>query len=153
MKLFEKITNEIANIKIDDGVKFKVASTSPIRDNDEYDGIKVTFQSKPDNIADSFHVGVATSVPVSTRPKLLKYGTLVSDEEYRIRIYSIETILTEKLETIMCLGEFSARIKDYYGAYLICKLKLNELKWENLKIATGKTFRKRNFSGDLDVII
>ena len=115
--------NEIINIDIDDNVKFKIEKTEQIRDEDEYGGLRITINFMLENIKDKFHLDLATGDPIYPGPNNYRYESLIGDEVYKVWSYNLETVLAEKIETILSKLETSSRMKDYYDIYFI-KLKL-----------------------------
>lgn len=144
-----KIINEIINIDLEDNVKFKIEKASPIRDEDEYGGLRVTILFALEKIRDKIHIDLATGDPIFPGPDNYKYESLISDEVYKVWSYNIETILAEKIETILSKLDASSRMKDYYDIYLIYNFKFNKIDKVKLIGAVEKTFRKRNFNSDV----
>jgi predicted nucleotidyltransferase component of viral defense system len=144
-----KMINEIINIDLDDNVIYKINRISPIRDEDEYGGLRVTIDFNLDNIRDSFHIDVATGDPIYPGPKDYGYKSIISGRTYKVWAYSIETVLAEKIETIFSKLAISSRAKDYYDIYLINKLYFKKLNKDDFRKAINKTFKKRNFNSDL----
>lgn len=142
----KSIINEILNIDTNDNVIFLLEEITPIREEDEYGGLRVTVIFKLDNIKDKFHIDIATGDPIYPGPKYYNYQTLINNKEYKVLTYSIETILAEKIETILSKLEKSSRMKDYYDIYMIYKFEFERINKNNLKIAIEKTFKKRNFN-------
>ena len=142
----KNIINEILNIDTNDNVIFLLEEITPIREGDEYGGLRVTVIFKLDNIKDKFHIDIATGDPIYPGPKYYNYQTLINNKEYEVLTYSIETILAEKIETILSKLEKSSRMKDYYDIYMIYKFEFERINKNNLKIAIEKTFKKRNFN-------
>ena len=142
-----KMITEIININIDDNTKFEIKKTEPIRDEDEYGGLRITINFSLENMKDSFHIDVATGDPIYPGPIDYKYETLIDGNFYKVWSYSLETALAEKIETILTKLETSSRMKDYYDIYLIHKF--NVINKTKFKIAIEKTFKKRNFKADL----
>lgn len=142
----KNIINEILNIDTNDNVIFSLEEITPIREEDEYGGLRVTVIFKLDNIKDKFHIDIATGDPIYPGPKYYNYQTLINNKEYKVLTYSIETILAEKIETILSKLEKSSRMKDYYDIYMIYKFEFERINKNNLKIAIEKTFKKRNFN-------
>lgn len=141
--------NEIINVGIDDNVKFKIEKNEPIRDEDEYGGLRITINFMLENIKDKFHIDLATGDPIYLGPDNYRYESLIGDEIYKVWSYNLETVLAEKIETILSKLETSSRMKDYYDIYLICKLKFDKINKEKFRGAIEKTFRKREFDADL----
>ena len=144
-----KMITKIINIDIDDNVKFEIEKIEPIRDEDEYGGLRITINFMLENMKDSFHIDIATGDPIYPCPDDYKYESLIENEVYKVWSYNLETVLAEKIETILGKLEVSSRMKDYYDIYLIHKFKFNKINKTKFRGAVEKTFKKRNFNADL----
>lgn len=144
-----KMIEDIVQIDLEDNVTYKINRIAPIRDEDEYGGLRVTIDFNLDNIHDSFHIDVATGDPIYPGPKDYGYKSIISGRTYKVWAYSIETVLAEKIETICSKLGTSSRAKDYYDIYLINKLYFNKINKDNFRKAADKTFKNRNFNSDL----
>ena len=144
-----KMINEIINIDVGDNVKFKIEKTETIRDEDEYGGLRITINFMLENIKDKFHIDLATGDSIYPRPDNYRYESLIGDEVYKVWSYNLETVLAEKIETILSKLETSSRMKDYYDIYLIYKFKFDKIDKEKFRGAVKKTFKKREFDADL----
>lgn len=141
--------NEIISIDVGDNIKFKIEKTELIREEDEYGGLRITINFMLENIKDKFHIDLATGDPIYPRPDNYKYESLIGDEIYKVWSYNLETILAEKIETILSKLETSSRMKDYYDIYLIYKFKFDTINKEKFRGSVEKTFKKRKFDADL----
>ena len=146
-----KMITEIINIDVDDNVKFEIEKTESIRDEDEYGGLRITIKFTLENMKDSFHIDIATGDPIYPGPDDYKYESLIGNEIYKVWSYNLETILAEKIETILSKLEASSRMKDYYDIYLIHRFKFNKINKTKFRGAVEKTFEKREFNADLIV--
>ena len=144
-----KMITEIINKDVDDNVKFGIKKTEPIRDEDEYGGLRITINFTLENMRDSFHIDIATGDPIYPGPDDYKYESLIGNEVYKVWSYNLETVLAEKIETILSKLEASSRMKDYYDIYLIHKFKFNKINKTKFRGAVEKTFEKRKFNADL----
>ena len=130
-----KILNEILSIDINDQVKFDVINITDIRTEDEYGGNK-------------YHL-VALEIDISTgdeiTPKELNYEYISIFENKKIYIdtYNIETILAEKIETILHRGKYNARMKDFYDVYFFLTKLKNDINLEIFKQALNNTLTNR----------
>ncbi len=144
-----KIITDIINININDGTVFHIDNINLIRKENKYSGYRVSITAKIDKIRESFHLDVVTGDIITPKAITYKYRTMFENKELEILAYNLETILAEKLETILTRGEKSSRMKDYYDIYLIMQLKHNQINKQDLKNATKNTFNTRKFNNDI----
>ena len=119
----EKITEAIDAIcKIDmkDDVIFTVKSIEPIRKDDIYGGYCVRLDAVYDTIITPLSIDVSTGDVIT--PDAVKYEfSGIFDEDIRISLwgYNIETVIAEKVDTILRRGVFTTRSRDYYDVYIL----------------------------------
>lgn len=139
-----KVLNEILSIKLGDGVKFDLVDITNIRDEDEYGGNKYHIVGRKDNLKINLEIDISTGDRVTPRELKFNYPLLFEDKTILINAYNIETIISEKVETILRRGKFNSRMKDFYDAYyFLTKLK-SEVNITILKKAVENTFTKRD---------
>ena len=155
-KTIVKIIKEIISIKIDDNAKLNYTGISPIRDEDEYGGYRVDIQVKIENIREKFHIDIAIGDPITPKEIIYKYKPILGDKCINLWAYNMETVLAEKLETILNRVEANGRMRDYYDIYLIYTKDWKNININNFKKAVENTFSKREYVGEpiitLDVI-
>ena len=119
----EKISdaiNTICEIDMKDDVVFTVKSIEPIRKNDIYGGYCVRLDAVYDTIVTPLSIDVSTGDVIT--PDAVKYEfSGIFDEDIRISLwgYNIETVIAEKVETILRRGVFTTRSRDYYDVYIL----------------------------------
>ena len=139
-----KVLNEILSIKLGDGVKFDLVDITNIRDEDEYGGNKYHIVGRKDNLKINLEIDISTGDRVTPRELKFNYPLLFEDKTILINAYNIETIISEKVETILRRGKFNSRMKDFYDVYyFLTKLK-SEINITILKKAMENTFTKRD---------
>lgn len=148
-KNIEKMITEISEIDLNDNVKFKTEKIEHIRDENEYGGLRVTIGFTLENIKDRFHIDIATGDPIYPGPDNYNYESLIDNKKYNVWAYNLETVLAEKIETLLSKLETSSRMKDYYDIYLIHKFKFNKISKTKFRKAVEQTFEKRQFHADL----
>ncbi len=144
-----RIFEEICMIEIDDNISFKVLSTVDIRETDDYPGIRINLKAEYGKLSVPIVVDISTGDKIT--PSEVKYRfKLIFEERYiTIPAYNTETILAEKLETILSRSVANTRPRDFYDIYVLYNLKNNEIAPETLKSAVIATFTKRN---SLDIL-
>jgi predicted nucleotidyltransferase component of viral defense system len=90
-------------------------------------------------------VDIATGDPITPSSIVYSYKCLFSDEVLNFNSYNFETILAEKLHTILNREENNSRSKDFYDIYIIQKLRFNEINLNQLMLAFKNTCSHRDF--------
>ena len=118
-KVIEAI-DEICKINLADEVLFASKSIEPIRKDDRYGGFCVRIDAVYDTIVTPLSIDVSTGDVITPGAVLYEFDGIF-DEEKHIRLwgYNIETVLAEKVETILRRGVFSTRPRDFYDAYIL----------------------------------
>ena len=139
-----KILNEILNIDLNDGTTFNIVNITDIREESEYGGNKYNIIGKIENIKVQLEIDISTGDKVTPREMKYKYQSIFENKSIIINCYNLETILAEKLETILRRGKFNSRMKDYYDIYYILHNLYYDIDILILKNAIKNTFNKRN---------
>lgn len=151
-----KILNEILSIDLKDGTKFDIVNVTDIRQEDEYGGNKYHITGRINNTKVNLEIDISTGDKVTPKELKFKYPLLFENRSILINSYNIETILAEKIETVLRRGKYNSRMKDYYDIYLFLTKLKNDIDINILKEAINSTFTKRNsfkYLKDYDVII
>ena len=137
------ILNEILSIDLKDGVKFNIVNITDIRQDDKYGGNKYHITGRVNNIKVNLEIDISTGDQVTPRELKFKYPLLFEDRNIVINSYNIETILSEKIETVLRRGKYNSRMKDYYDIYIFLTKLRNDIDMAILKDAIDITFSSR----------
>ena len=140
-QLYE-VLQEILNIDVNDGMKFEIRNSQPIREEDDYGGLKYNLLAIFDNLRVNLSIDIATGDLITPREIEYDYKMMFEDRNLKIMTYNIESIIAEKFQTVINRGILNSRMKDYYDLYYLITYK--EFSKENLKNAIIKTFNKRD---------
>lgn len=138
------IFDEIASIDIDDGINFEINNVGEIRLEDEYGGFNITLLGRLENIRETVDIDVATGDPITPNAISYQYRCLFDEEVLDFKAYTFETVLAEKLQTILVRGVTNSRCKDFYDLYIIQQLRWEAIDIKTLKEAFANTCRYRN---------
>ena len=143
----KEIFSDIIATDADDSITFEIADISPIRDEDAYGGYSILLTGHLENVRQSFHVDVATGDPITPTDIEYSYQSLISNETIAFRAYNLETVIAEKLQTILSRGLLNSRCKDYYDIYIINQLQRKNISIPDLKKSFETTcqYRKTPF--------
>lgn len=138
-----KILNEILSIDIDDKVKFEVVNITDIRADDEYGGNKYHLVGRLENLKVSLEIDISTGDEITPKELNFEYISIFDNKKINIGTYNIETILSEKIETILRRGKYNTRMKDYYDVYFFLMKLKKDINIKIFKQALNNTLRKR----------
>ena len=148
-KRLKEIFEEICAIDVNDDMQFVIESISEIRDGDDYPGLRLFLKANYEKMGIPLTIDVTTGDVITPAAIVSSIKTMFDECKINVYSYNLETILAEKLETIITRAETNTRPRDFYDVYLLTKLKLDDCNIEILRLAIKRTSAKR---GSLDVI-
>jgi len=111
---------DICDIAFDDGVVFEIGTISPIREEDIYGGYRVMLNAKFDTLLTPLSIDVSTGDAITPHAVQYNFSEIFDDKKfYELWAYNIETVMAEKVETILRRGVFNTRPRDFYDAYIL----------------------------------
>lgn len=134
---------EITNIEIDDGTTFKLLDLQSIREEFEYSGFRARFSCVLDKTQNIIQLDITTGDVITPSEVKYSYELLIEKRKINITCYPIETILAEKVESILSKNITTTRMKDFYDCYMLGKLYIDEINREDLIKAIKNTARTR----------
>lgn len=114
----------ICSINLNDDVIFEIKSLLPIRKDDVYGGYCARVDALYDSMTTPLSIDISTGDVIT--PSAVKYEfDGIFDECTKIPLwgYNIETMLAEKVETILSRGIFNTRPRDFYDVYILSTTK------------------------------
>lgn len=141
----ERTITEISNIDLDDNVKFRIKKVSEIMDEAEYSGIRFSMDAVLDGAVIPLKIDISTGDVITPREIAYSYKLMFEDRTIPIMTYPIETVLAEKLETVISRSITNTRMRDFYDIHIL--LKSQNINVDILALALERTAKKRgNFS-------
>lgn len=137
------VLNEILSIDLKDGVKLELVDVTDIREDDEYGGNKYHLIGKLENLKINLDIDISTGDTVVLRELEYSYPSLFEDKKILIYTYNVETIISEKIETILRRGQYNSRMKDYYDIHMLLSKFKDNIDIDILKLSIKYTFNKR----------
>ena len=141
----ERTITEISNIDLDDNVKFRIKKVSEIMDEAEYSGIRFSMDAVLDGAVIPLKIDISTGDVITPREIAYSYKLMFEDRTIPIMTYPIETVLAEKLETVISRSVTNTRMRDFYDIHIL--LKSQNINADILALALERTAKKRgNFN-------
>ena len=139
------IMEDVCAIDLQDDITLKINKVEEIREDDDYNGYRLTFEAKYMN-----SMPVIMKIDVTTGDKItyreIEYSFELMLEERKINVwsYNVETVLAEKIEAIIKRGVLGTRIRDFYDVHMLLKTQIKNINKKTLKVAIGFTAEHRN---------
>ncbi len=155
----KKMFLDICKIDLQDDVTFEFKKIGEIREGDEYTGYRVSLSANYPPMAVPLKLDITTGDKITPREIEYRFKLLLEDREISVLAYNLETIMAEKLETVVSRGDQNTRPRDYYDVYMLAKLQYKNIETEYLKAALDATSKKRgsfkilkNYKNIIDVV-
>lgn len=139
-----KILSEILNTNIGDNVSFEIEKIEDIKQEEYYGGYKFKITGIYENIKIKFHIDISTGDVITPKAIQYKYKKLFDNSYINILSYNQETIIAEKLQSILERKVTNSRMKDYYDLYFFVNYRWDSVDKEILSQAIVRTFSARN---------
>ena len=143
VEAIEEMILEIISVPIEDGVAFRIKQVTEIMDEAEYPGVRVSMETEFDGVRTPLKIDISTGDVIT--PKEIRYSLklMLEDRSINIWAYNLETVLAEKLETVISRNLTNTRMRDFYDIHILLKLYGNTLDKTTLSNALQATAKKR----------
>ena len=138
-----RVVNRVKDIDLDDGVSFEVKDVSNIMDEMEYPGIRVTMNANVGRLITPLKIDISTGDVITPRAIEFNYDLLLEDRSIKLWSYNLETILAEKLQTVLARGILNTRMRDFYDIRMLVDTYEDKVNKAVLKDAFAATCKKR----------
>ena len=139
INIFEEIVSNTTSV-----FSFTLDKLEPIRQDDIYGGFSIKLNATFDTLNEVIFIDVTTGDKITPREISYSMPSLFTNQTIDVWTYNLETVLAEKLETIISRGVASTRPRDRYDLFTLFKLRKNQIDFTILKRAVENTSEKRN---------
>lgn len=139
----ESSVTEICAISLDDEVTFTLNGIAPIRDDDEYGGFRAALSARYEKINTPLKIDITTGDVITPRAMRYTFHSSFDDKAIEVWAYNVETILAEKVETILRRSVLNTRPRDFYDVYLLSRAQSVAIDHETFQDALRATSEKR----------
>ena len=138
----KNLIEEIAKIDIDDNVSFEVTDAEEIMEEHDYHGVRIKLIANFGTFKQPIKIDISTGDVITPSAVEYNYKLMLEDRSIPLLSYNLETLLAEKLETIIARSTANTRMRDFYDIYLLSKTQ--DIDMQNLKSALYETAKSRN---------
>lgn len=137
---------DICKIDLQDDVTFEFKKIGEIREGDDYTEYRVSLSANYPPMAVPLKLDITTGDKITPREIEYRFKLLLEDREIPVLAYNLETVMAQKLETVVSRGDQNTRPRDYYDIYIIAKMQYKNIETEYLRAALDATSKKRGSS-------
>ena len=139
----EMIISKIISIPLNDGVLFRIKRISEIMEEADYPGVRVSMETKFDGVITPLKIDISTGDIITPREIKYNFNLMLENRTIEVWAYNLETVLAEKLETVISRNVTNTRMRDFYDIYILQKLYGEQLSKDVLWDALVATAKKR----------
>ena len=135
---------DIAAMEVGGGIVFDLESVKAdaIREGNTYGGTRITLVARIGSTRCALQIDVGFGDAVTPEPQTIAYPTLLKDfQAPTLRAYPVYTVIAEKYQAMVMLGQANSRMKDFYDLAVIARR--SELDGATLAAALAATFARR----------
>ena len=142
-KSVQKILEEIIAIELEDGVSFRISKVQDIMEGHEYEGLRFMIECSMERLKQTIKIDISTGDEITPGAIAYKLPLIIEDRSIDLWAYNLETLLAEKLETIMVRAEANTRMRDFYDIHVLLKQDVVTVDRDLLKAAFYATCKNR----------
>jgi len=146
VKSVQEIFTSILSVPVNDGVTIELKSAKAIRDEAEYTGVRVELEARLGNTRAPLKVDITAGDAMTPKEMVYRYDLLLEDRYIDILAYNIETVIAEKIETLLSRGIANSRMRDFYDLYILLQLRGQAIDARTLTDAVTATAQRRDSS-------
>lgn len=139
----EKMIESIISVSMVDGVEFRVKRVSEIMDEAEYPGIRVSMETKFDGVKTPLKIDISNGDAITPREVRYSFKLMLENRSIEIWAYNLETVLAEKLETVVTRATTNTRMRDFYDLHILSQIYAQSILPSDLRAAIIATAKKR----------
>ena len=152
----QEVITEIMKIDLEDGIYYDIKKVEDIMEEHDYSGVRFTVSVILEKLRDTIKIDISTGDEITPSAIEFSYPMMFDDEKLDIWSYNLETILAEKLETIVARATLNTRMRDFYDVHILWTEEYTKINVETLRLAIINVARKRgtlNFFDDVVEIL
>ena len=139
----EATVKEIMEIDLEDRLQFEFSSIEEIMEEHDYTGIRITLKVYLEKLRETIRIDLSAGDAITPEAVCLSYPMMFDQGSIELRSYNIETLLAEKIETILSRSTANTRMRDFYDIHILWNDASNEVDIETLRDAIRATASKR----------
>lgn len=148
LETMKEMLNEIFSMDLEDNVTFQLKNIKSIHDVSDYDDYRVSIEAQFFTIRVNMKIDITTGDVIIPKEVEYSFKLMFEERDISIKAYNLNTILAEKIESILARNVSNTRARDYYDVYILLTLRKNDVDIKSLqnairkKIKSGKSMQE-----------
>jgi predicted nucleotidyltransferase component of viral defense system len=138
------VFEDVCTLYVDDNLRYELVAVEDIRETDSYPGVRAKFNGIYETLRVPLFIDITTGDKITPKAIRFEIPSMFDEEKIEVFAYNFETLLAEKIETILSRGIANTRPRDFYDVFILVRLHKADLDFELLKRAVIATAEKRN---------
>ena len=141
----KELVAEVAATDVGDGIRFKIDPSSPntIAKDDDYGGFSVGLTASFGSIRLPIGIDLTVGDVITPKAERRRFAAILDDRvKISVYAYTVETLIAEKLQTVLRRGDANTRPRDFYDLHML-KMR-GGIDLPTLRRAVVRTFRNRH---------
>lgn len=151
-ELFKETLETIMAIDLEDGVTFRITKVQDIMEGHEYEGVRFMIECTMDKLKQTIKIDITTGDEITPSAVEYKLPLIIEDRTIDLWAYNLETLLAEKLETIMVRAEANTRMRDFYDIHVLLEQDAVTVDRDTLKAAFYATCERRESTNQIMIV-
>ena len=135
----KSMIDHIIAIPLEDDTVFTVKRIEEVMEESEYGGIRVSLDAQVDIMKTPIKIDISTGDVITPGEIAHQYKLMFEDRSISVWAYNLETLLAEKLETVISRGALNTRLRDFYDIYILMSDDTHPVKRDTFKQAFEAT--------------
>lgn len=136
------MVEEIIAVPVDGNIRFEINDFGTIMDDAEYSGVRISLNAFLDATRIPLKIDISTGDAITPAAVNYQYKLMFEERYITLWAYNLETVLAEKIETVLSRSVLNTRLRDFYDLYVLQDTGL-EIDKATLAAALTATARKR----------
>lgn len=116
------IIERIGELQLEDGVNFKITSVKEIMEESDYPGIRMMIEANLERMRQPFKIDISMDDAITPGAVEYKYKLMFEDRSISVLSYNLETLLAEKMQTILARMQVLKHGRNFIPLLKICKI-------------------------------
>ena len=141
----KELVAEVAATDVGDGIHFEIDPASPntIAKDDDYGGFSVGLTASFGSIRLPIGIDLTVGDIITPKAERRRFAAILDDRvKISVYAYTVETLIAEKLQTVLRRGDANTRPRDFYDLHML-KMR-GGIDLPTLRRAVVRTFRNRH---------